>query len=117
MCVLILVHLLTFFLTILTFKSPEEKMGRGYQHFLIPLKCFLLCERQIQLLNPFPNKPWLLHVCSTSLLKKTVGKVEIARHKQFLLFLHCFLPVKEELSAIFFKFEIVVCKLFQFGRV
>ena len=42
-------------------------------------------------INPFPNKPWFLHVCSTSLLK-TVGKGDIARNKQFLLFPHCFLP-------------------------
>ena len=31
--------------------------------------------------NPFPNKPWLLRVCSTCLLKNTVGKGEIARNK------------------------------------
>ena len=41
--------------------------------------------------NPFPNKPWFLHVCSKSLLKNTVGKGEIARNEQFLLFPLCFL--------------------------
>ena len=45
-----------------------------------------------------------------------MGKGEIAHNEQFLLFPQCFLPV-EELSAIFIKFEIVVCKVFQFGRV
>ena len=64
-------------------------------------------------LNPFPNKPWFLRVCSTSL---TVGKGEIARNEQFLLFPHCFYQFGE-LFAISIKFEIVVCKLFQFGRV
>ena len=36
------------------------------------------------LINPFPNKPWFLHVCSTSLLK-TLEKAEIACNEQFLL--------------------------------
>ena len=44
--------------------------------------------------NPFPKKPWFLRVCSTSLLKTFW-----------------------ELSAIFIKFEIVVCKHFQFRIV
>ena len=56
------------------------------------------------------NEQCFLH--STSLLK-TVGKGEIARNEEFLLFPQCFYPF-EELSAIFFKFKIVVCKLFQF---
>ena len=44
------------------------------------------------LTNPFPNKPWFLLVCSTS-LENTVGKGEIARYEQFLLCPQCFLPV------------------------
>ena len=44
-------------------------------------------------LNPCPNKPWFLHVCRTSLLKKTVGKREIAHNEQFLFFPQCFLPI------------------------
>ena len=71
------------------------------------------------LFNPFPNKPWFLNVCSrsTSLLKKkkkTVVKGEIARNEQFLLFPHIVFYPFVELSAIFVKFEIVVCKFFQF---
>ena len=42
--------------------------------------------------NPFPYKPWFLHVCSARLLK-TLGKGEIGRNKQFLLFPQFFLPV------------------------
>ena len=49
-------------------------------------------------------------------LENTVGKGEIARNKQFLLFLHCFLTFWKTL-AMFIKFQIVVSKLFQFGRV
>ena len=37
--------------------------------------------------NPFPNKPWFLRVCRTSLLKTQWEK------EKFLLFLQCFLPV------------------------
>ena len=48
--------------------------------------------------------------------ENTVGKGEIARNEQFLLFPQCFLPVRR-IFAICIKFEIVVCKLFQFGRV
>ena len=59
--------------------------------------------------NPFPNKPWFLRFRSTSLLKTQRGKGDIARNSVFFPF--------GELSAIFIKFEIVVCKLFQFGRV
>ena len=33
--------------------------------------------------SPFPNKPWVLHVCSRSLMK-TLGKGEIACNEQFL---------------------------------
>ena len=44
-------------------------------------------------------------------LENTVGRGEITRNGQFLLFLQCFLPVRSELSVIFIKFEIVVCKL------
>ena len=48
--------------------------------------------------------------------ENTVGKREIARKEQFLFFPQCFYPFRE-LSTIFTKFEIVICKLFQFGRV
>ena len=47
---------------------------------------------QLYQVNPFPNKPWFLHVCSISLLK-------ILREKEKLLvtsnfsFCQCFLPV------------------------
>ena len=43
-----------------------------------------------RVLNPFPNKPWSLHVYSASLLKTLW---EIARYEQFLLFQLYFLPI------------------------
>ena len=53
---------------------------------------------------PLGNKPF----------ENTVGKGEIARNEQFLLF-PVFSTRLDKLAAIFVKFEIVVCKLFQFG--
>ena len=44
-----------------------------------------------------------------------MGKGEIARNEQFLLFPQCFLPVQKP-CAIFILFEIVVCKLFEARR-
>ena len=67
--------------------------------------------------NPFPNKPWCLQHKS---FESTVGKGEIARNEQFLLFAQIFFFFFHpfvELSAIFIKLKIVVCKLFQLGRV
>ena len=61
------------------------------------------------MVNSFSNKPWFLLVCSTCLCENTVGKGEIARNS---VFYWC-----GTLSAIFLKNDIVVCKLFQFGRV
>ena len=66
--------------------------------------------------EPFPNKPWFLFVCRTSLLKTLWEKEKILVTSNFPLS-HSVFYSFEELSAIFVKFEIVVCKLFQFGRV
>ena len=57
-------------------------------------------------MTPLGNKPF----------ENTVGKGDIALDEQFLLFPQYFLPDWITFS-IFIKFEIVVCKLFQFGRV
>ena len=48
--------------------------------------------------------------------ENTVRKGEIARNEQFLLFPGVFFPFGE-LSTIFIKSKIVVCKQFEFGRV
>ena len=67
-------------------------------------------------LNPFPNKPWFLRVCNTSPLKTPWEKEKLLVTSNF-SFSHRVFYLFGELSAIFIKFEIVVCKLFQFGRV
>ena len=68
------------------------------------------------ILNPFPNKPWFLCVCSTSLLKTLQEKEKLLEPNNFSFSHSVFYPFGK-LSVIFIKFEIVVCKLFQFGRV
>ena len=66
--------------------------------------------------NPFPNKPWFLRVCSTSLLKTLWEKGKLLVTSNFSFSHSVFYPLRE-LSANFIKLKIVVCKLFQFGRV
>ena len=67
-------------------------------------------------LNPFPNKPWFLRACSTSLLKTRWEKEKLLTTSNF-SFSHSVFYLLWELSAFFIKFEIVVCKLFEFGTV
>ena len=66
--------------------------------------------------NPFPYKPWFLHVCSTSLLKTLWEKKKLLVTSNF-SFSHRVFYLFGEFFAISIKFEIVVCKLSQFGRV
>ena len=68
------------------------------------------------LVNPFPNKPWVLCVCSTSLLKTLWLMEKLLVTSNFSFSNSVFYPFVE-LSAVFIQFEIVVCKLFQFERV
>ena len=85
------------------------------QHFFHVPQCF----KRLYLLdrfNPFPNSPWFLPVCSTSLLKTLWKKEKFLVTSNFSLSLSVFYPFGE-LSAIFIKLEIVICKPFQFGRV
>ena len=69
------------------------------------------------LLNPFPNKPWFSHVCSSTSLSKTLWEKEKLLATSNLSFSHSVFYPFGKLSTIFINFEIVVCKLFQFGRL
>ena len=77
---------------------------------------FFSPERQTHLISPFPNKPWFLRVCSTS-LSKTLWENEKLLITSNFFFSHCVFHPFRELSDIFIEFEIVVCKLFQFEGV
>ena len=61
--------------------------------------------------NPFPNKPWFLRVCSTSLIK-TLGKGEIVCNEQFLFFSECFLPLFEKFLPISSNLESLSANFF-----
>ena len=67
-------------------------------------------------LNSFPNPSWSLRVWSISFLKTRWEKKKLLVTSNFFFSRSVFYPFREP-SAIFIKFEIVVCKLFQFGRV
>ena len=74
-----------------------------------PKQCYMM-------LNPFPNKPWFLRVCSTSLLETLWEKEKLLVTSNFSFFRSVFCSFVQ-FSTIFIKSKIVVCKLFQFGRV
>ena len=67
-------------------------------------------------INPFPNKPLFLRVCSTSLLKSLWEKEKLHVTSNFSFSQSVFYQFGE-LSAIFIKLGTVVYKLFQFRRV
>ena len=86
------------------------------------LNKILFCNSQlfkfgihVLLLNPFPKKPWFSLVYSTSLLKTLWEKEKLIVMSNF-SFSHSVFYLFRELSAVFNKFEVVVCKLFN-GRV
>ena len=61
-------------------------------------------------LNPFPNKPWFLRVCNTSLLKTQREKEKLLVTSNFSFSHSVFYPSKD-LPVISIKFQIVVCNL------
>ena len=78
---------------------------------------YILKPRFQVFFNPFQNKPCFFTCLQYKSFENTVGKGEIARNEQFLLFPLCFLYPFKELSVIFIEVKIVVCKLFQLRRV
>ena len=66
--------------------------------------------------NLFRNKPISLRVYTTSLLKILWEKEKLHVTSNFSFYHRVFSPFGE-LSVISINFKIVVCKLFQFGRV
>ena len=102
----------------------EKGENAGYQHFLLFPLCFHKSSfaRSLKVgivcygINPFPNKPWFLPVCCMCFLKTLWEKEKLLITSNF-SFSHSVFYLFGEHSAIFVKFEIVVCKLFQFRRV
>ena len=86
--------------TCLWYRSLENTVGKGEiarneQILLFPQcfqkACFPGVSKGVILwewVNPFPKKPWLFTCLWYRSLENTVGKGEIARNEQFLLFPH-----------------------------
>ena len=70
----------------------------------------------MKLINCFPNKPLFLRVCFTSVLKTLWENEKLLVRSNF-SFSHCVFYPLGELSVFYIEFKIVVCKLFQSGRV
>ena len=90
-----------------------------YHTVYIPLrKCPLenILGKGENAVNPFPKKPCFLKVCNKSILKTLWEKEKLLVTSNFSFSHSVFYPFGE-LFVIVIQFEIVVCKLFQFGRV
>ena len=62
------------------------------KHLLIVYINLRTCHKEI--FNPFPHYDTFLTPLGNKPFENTVGKGEIARNDQFLLFPQCFLPVR-----------------------
>ena len=99
------------------FNSQElsKKRRKNDRHIILSSQSDIMLLSAFTI-NPFPYKPWFLHVCSTSLLKTQWEKEKLLVTSNFSFSHSVFYPFGE-LSTSFVKCEIVVCKVFQFGRV
>ena len=60
---------------------------------------------------PFPNKPWFLNFCSTTLLKTQQKKDKLLVPNNFSFFC-CVFFLSHDFSASFIQFKIAVCQVF-----
>ena len=109
-------HLTEFIPKSVCLVSTLPCLSRLVCHTLLFVYFFKELVSFIDYLNPFPNKPCFLRVCSTSPLKTLREKKKLLVMSN-LFFSHSVFYPFIEISAIFIKHEIVVCKLFQFGPV
>ena len=70
----------------------------------------------VYILNPFPNKPWFLRVCSSRLLKTLWEKEKLLGTNNF-SFSHSVWYLFEELSAIFIRLKLLSANSLSFGKV
>ena len=98
-----------------TFNDPE-KWSLLMTSIFSPFPAMFSAHPKTTMFNPFPNKPWFLRVCRKSLLKTLWEKQTLLVTSNF-SFSHSVFYLFGGLPAIFIKFKIVVCQLFQFGWV
>ena len=82
----------------------------------ISCKKLFLNRCKINMFHPFPKKPWFLRVCTTILLKTLWENEKLLVTSDF-SFSHRVFYQFGGLFAIFIKFEIVLFKVLQFGKV
>ena len=104
-------------------KQTLQSRCQTFQVAVVVTRCIPACAQSIVSIMlhgkatiPFSNKPWFLPACSTSLLKTLWEKEKLLATSNFSFF-HSVFYLLGEFSAFFIKFEIVVCKLFEFGTV
>ena len=93
--------------------QPDGAKGLWKEEIILLTSIFSFTQN---VFNSLANKPWFFRVCCASLLKTLWEKEKLLVTINFSFTHSVFFPFGE-LSAIFIKFKIVVCKLFQFGRV
>ena len=110
-----------------TIEEAFWKNGKyaGYQHILLFPKCFLPFPKQISIFhfNPFPNKPWILRVCSRSPSKTLWEKEKLLITSNF-SFSHSvstrlenFLPYSSNLKLLSARsFSLEVSKICHLGK-
>ena len=86
-----------------TFIYGRRKENAGNKYFLPLSQCFLPYERQLSCFNPFSNKPWFKHVCSTSLLKTLWEKEKLLVTSNFSIS-HRIFDLLREHSVILIEF-------------
>ena len=75
---------------------PNNQVNPGYEETLPTPKCFETCQQACTAsadLEPFSKQALVFTCLLYKTFENTVGKGEIARYKQFLLFPQCFLPI------------------------
>ena len=101
-----------FLLFLQCFQMPSSLLASEFSPFLTMFSnAFFLGP-----FNPFPLKNTFWRPWETNLLKTLWEKEKLLVTSNF-SFSHSVFYLFGQLSFIFFKFQIVVCKLFQFGRV
>ena len=117
-----------------TKQASLKHCGKGenicIMHFLLFPQCFLCYENKLTIctrINMLSANPLNLdqskilltlsqtipcfYVSPVQVFFNTIGKREIARNEQFLLFPWCFLPILRTFP-LFIKVKIVICELF-----
>ena len=99
----------------------QEPVEQNEKHeespdFCQVMRLILLFRKYVCRVNPFPKQALVLRVCKISLLKTLQEKEKLLVTGNFSFSQSVLYPFGE-LSAIFYKLENIVCKLFQFGRI